>query len=63
VSSCFNIEKCDHAIQILIESGIRVYAIKLKPEEVRLDVGTPETYWEALQLSHEYALRKRLLGL
>lgn len=43
------------AIQMLIESGSKVYAIKLKPEEVRLDIGTPETYWEALQLSHEYA--------
>jgi len=48
------------AIQILIESGSNVYAIKLKPGEVRLDVGTPETYWEALQLSHEYAKTGRL---
>jgi len=47
------------AVQILIESGSRVYAIKLKPEEVRLDVGTPETYWEALQISHEYAMTEK----
>jgi len=43
------------AIQMLIESGSKVYARKLKSEEVRLDIGTPETYWEALKLSREYA--------
>jgi len=48
------------AIQILIESGSKVYAVKLKPEEVRLDVGTPETYWEALQLSHEYVMMGKI---
>ena len=48
------------AIQMLIDSGSKVYAIRLKPAEVRLDVGTPETYWEALQLSREYVKRGRL---
>jgi UDP-glucose 6-dehydrogenase len=28
------------------------------PVDIRLDIGTPETYWEALQLSHRHALSK-----
>jgi len=48
------------AIQMLIESGSKVHAMKLKPEELRLDVGTPETYWDALQLSREYAMTGRI---
>ena len=39
------------AIQTLIDWGKKVYAVKLEPEEVRLDVGTPGTYREALELS------------
>jgi len=48
------------AIQMLIDWGLKVYAIELKPEEVRLDIGTPETYWEALKLSYRYAAGKRV---
>jgi len=48
------------AIQMLIDWGLKVYAIELKPEEVRLDIGTPETYWEALKLSYRYATGKRV---
>jgi UTP--glucose-1-phosphate uridylyltransferase len=42
------------AIQKLIDSGFSVCAVELKPEEVRLDIGSPELYWEALNLSHQY---------
>ncbi|MCP8310253.1 MAG: hypothetical protein L6N95_04275 [Candidatus Methylarchaceae archaeon HK01B] len=41
-------------IQKLIEWGLRVNAIKLKEDEIRLDIGTPETYWAALSLSYKY---------
>jgi len=41
------------AIQKLIDWGKSVYAIKLEADEIRLDVGTPETYWEALKLSFQ----------
>lgn len=41
------------AIQKLIDWGKSVYAIKLEADEIRLDVGTPETYWEALRLSFQ----------
>jgi len=43
------------AIQKLIEAHKPVRAIKLRADEVRLDVGTPETYWEALAISYRHA--------
>jgi len=39
-------------IQNLIDRGHDVYAVKMKPGEVRLDIGTPETYWQALEASY-----------
>ncbi|MEM2779990.1 MAG: sugar phosphate nucleotidyltransferase [Candidatus Bathyarchaeia archaeon] len=45
------------AIQKLIEWQMSVEAIKLKEDEVRLDVGTPETYWEALKRSYELSIK------
>lgn len=46
------------AIQMLIEQGLKVYAIKLRPNEIRLDIGNPEMYWEALKISYNYASKK-----
>ena len=45
-------------IQKLIDMGHEVQAIKLREDDIRLDIGTPETYWEALELSHRHALSK-----
>jgi len=42
------------AIQKLIDWGLNVYAVRLNPDEVRLDIGSPETYWEALSLSYKH---------
>ena len=42
-------------IQKLIDWGQKVYAIKLNPKDIRLDIGTIETYWSALELSYRYA--------
>jgi UTP--glucose-1-phosphate uridylyltransferase len=42
------------AIQKLIEWGLNVYAVQLSSDEVRLDIGSPETYWEALSLSYKH---------
>lgn len=50
------------AIQELIHRGCRVQAIKLAPDDIRLDIGSPEAYWEALQLSHRYASSKKTAG-
>jgi len=41
------------AIQKLIESKKKVVAIRVD-EEKFLDVGVPDSYWEALKNSHEY---------
>jgi UTP--glucose-1-phosphate uridylyltransferase len=46
-------------IQKLIDWGRRVHAIKLGPRDIRLDIGTIETYWDALELSYRYARRGR----
>jgi UTP--glucose-1-phosphate uridylyltransferase len=46
------------AIQRLIDAGHKIQAIKLSEDDVRVDIGTPETYWDALQLSHQHALYK-----
>jgi UTP--glucose-1-phosphate uridylyltransferase len=43
------------AIQSLLDSGRKVQAIKLRPDDLRLDIGTPETYWEALEMSYRSA--------
>jgi UTP--glucose-1-phosphate uridylyltransferase len=40
------------AMQGLIDSGRKVQAVSLRPNDIRLDIGTPETYWEALDLSY-----------
>jgi len=44
------------AIQKLVDWRKRVYAVKLKSDETRLDVRTPETYWDALRLSFLYGV-------
>ena len=46
------------AIQKLVDWGLNVCAVRLNPNEVRLDIGSPETYWEALQLSHQWAIMR-----
>lgn len=46
------------AIQALIEGGSKVYAIKLRPDEIKLDIGNPEMYWDALRISYDYATKK-----
>ena len=46
------------AIQRLIDSGHKVRAVKLLNSDIRLDIGTPESYWQSLQLSHEHSLSR-----
>ena len=42
------------AIQKLVDWGLKVYAVKLdKNSYSHLDIGSPERYWEALELSHK----------
>lgn len=42
------------AIQSMIQAGRTVVGVKLQPNEIRLDIGSPETLLEALRLSGEY---------
>jgi UTP--glucose-1-phosphate uridylyltransferase len=42
------------AIQMLLDNGYRVVGTQLKKDEIRLDIGSPTTLIEALQLSLEH---------
>jgi UTP--glucose-1-phosphate uridylyltransferase len=42
----------------LIKWGLKVQAIELKEDEIRLDIGNPKTYWEALSLSYKYFIKR-----
>jgi len=44
-------------IEELINSGRKVIGVLLNENELRLDIGTPETYWEAIKASYEYYKR------
>jgi UTP--glucose-1-phosphate uridylyltransferase len=46
------------AIQTLVNWGLNVYAVQLDQSAVRLDIGSPETYWEALSLSYQGFLKR-----
>jgi UTP--glucose-1-phosphate uridylyltransferase len=41
------------AIQKLVDLGLKVFAVKLDKSYSHLDIGSPERYWEALDLSHQ----------
>ena len=47
------------AIQQLITEGFKVNAVKLRNNETRLDVGTPETYWHAITTSYKHSSQIR----
>ena len=42
-----------NAIQKLIDWGLKVTAVKLNKSEERIDIGTPETYWQALKITYK----------
>ena len=46
------------AIQKLVDWGLNVYAVKLNHDHSWLDIGSPETYWDALSLSYNFASGK-----
>ncbi len=41
------------AIQKLVDWGLKVYAVKLDKNYRHMDIGSPERYWEALELSYQ----------
>ena len=46
------------AIQKLVDWGLKVYAVKLDKSHAHLDIGSPERYWEALELSYQQFCRR-----
>ncbi len=42
------------AIQSLINRGGKVYAVELRREEKRIDIGNTDMYWKALKTTHEF---------
>ena len=47
------------AIQKLVDWGLSVYAFKLDKNYAHLDIGSPERYWEALDLSYQRFCRRQ----
>jgi len=43
------------AIQTIIENGGNVGALMMRGDDIRLDIGTPENYLEALTLSYKFS--------
>jgi UTP--glucose-1-phosphate uridylyltransferase len=41
------------AIQKLVDWGLKVYAVKLDKSYSHLDIGSPQRYWKALELSYQ----------
>jgi len=39
------------ALQVLIDWKCKLYALELRPDERRIDIGTPETYLKILKMS------------
>jgi len=46
------------AIQSLVNQRGKVYAVQLKRSELKIDIGSPETYWQALKESYKRILTK-----
>lgn len=40
-------------VQGIIKDGYKVRAVLLTGKDIRLDIGTPETYWQALKTTYE----------
>jgi UTP--glucose-1-phosphate uridylyltransferase len=40
------------AIQTIIDNGGNVYALMMRDDDIRLDIGTPENYLESVLLSY-----------
>jgi UTP--glucose-1-phosphate uridylyltransferase len=45
-------------IQKMVEWGLVVRAVELEKDDIRLDIGSPELYWEAQSLSYNHSLGK-----
>lgn len=44
------------AILQMVKDGLKVYAINLTNKMIQMDIGNPESYWDSLKISREFAL-------
>ena len=44
-------------IQKMVDWNLSVYTTKVASSEIWLDIGSPDLYWEAQNLSHKYFSR------
>jgi len=42
-------------IQKMVDWGLIVRAVEFEKSDVRLDIGSPDLYWEAQNLSYKYS--------
>jgi dTDP-glucose pyrophosphorylase len=40
-------------IQWMIDQGLKVYAVKLPPDRILLDIGNPESCWQSFYISYQ----------
>jgi len=40
-------------LQTMIDWGLNVYSVKIAPGEIWLDIGSPDTYWNAQNITHK----------
>ncbi|TSA16788.1 MAG: hypothetical protein D4R72_06065, partial [Nitrosopumilales archaeon] len=46
------------SIQTLIRTNHRVFASKMRPNDVCIDIGTPENYFSAIKYSYNHCISK-----
>ncbi len=46
-------------IQKMVEWGLEIRAVELEENDVRLDIGSPELYWESQSLSYRHSVEKK----
>src|SRR5206468_13005352 len=46
-------------IQKMVEWGLEIRAVELEEKDVRLDIGSPELYWESQSLSYRHSVEKK----
>ena len=46
-------------IERMVEQGQIVRAVELEKDDIRLDIGSPELYWEAQNLSYNHSIMKQ----
>jgi len=43
----------------MVEWGLEIRAVELEENDVRLDIGSPELYWESQSLSYRHSVEKK----